>query len=556
MALRWTGGAELGEPTPEAREPGERSALGASVVRGGAWNVGGQGATVLASLVATPFVIRALGSELYGLLALINAVVGYMVFADLGMAPASSRFGAAARAAGDDAAEAAVVWTSLLLAAVPALAVAFLIAVLAPTIAVDVLRLSPRVIDEAVAALRIVSLGLLARALAGVVNTPQIARMKWNVYAAITYGGTTLQTVLVPVVLALGGGFVAAVSVGTVVSFVTLLAHTVVSARLQRGLWPPRLRRNVVRPLLGFGTGILASHMTLVLLQTVDRPVLARLTSLDEVGYYAVAASAAALLNVIPFAIGQPLFPAFTLLLAQDGEEEAGRLFSRSVRFMVIVIAPVVVVLVVTARPFLSVWAGEEFARRSAVPFYLLVGGFAFNAIAAVPGALLMARTRVRLLAVYHAVQLVPYLLLLVVLASRWGGEGAAAAWALRSAANALLYFRGAHRVLSTTRQPDASFFQAWSTPALILVVPLATVVTTSTAVLTLGTLSSASLLAYSGVVWRRVLASEERSLVITMARNGIEAVRRHLGGRHDLTSKSEQNEASECENDQGTRWM
>ena len=40
-------------------------------------------AVTLASLIATPFGIRALDVELYGVLALVNVVIGYAAFADL-----------------------------------------------------------------------------------------------------------------------------------------------------------------------------------------------------------------------------------------------------------------------------------------------------------------------------------------------------------------------------------------------------------------------------------------------------------------------------------------
>src|SRR5712691_4239192 len=91
------------------------------VVRGSFWILGGQGVTMLASLIATPFVIRWLGTEAYGVLALINVLVGYLAFADLGMGTASTRFGADAHARNDNEGETTVIWTSLLISVGPAL---------------------------------------------------------------------------------------------------------------------------------------------------------------------------------------------------------------------------------------------------------------------------------------------------------------------------------------------------------------------------------------------------------------------------------------------------
>src|SRR5882672_3597599 len=98
------------------------------VVRGSLWNLGGQGVTMLATLVATPFVIRLLGAPGYGVLALVHVLIGYLSFADMGMGTASTRFGSVAHARGDDQGEATAIWSALALAAVPATTVALLLA--------------------------------------------------------------------------------------------------------------------------------------------------------------------------------------------------------------------------------------------------------------------------------------------------------------------------------------------------------------------------------------------------------------------------------------------
>src|SRR3954451_18579499 len=98
--------------------------LTSRVVRGGFLNLIGQGVTMLATLIATPFVIRLLGPAAYGVLALIHVLIGYLSFADMGMGTASTRFGSMAHARNDNEGEAAAIWSSLLLAAVPAATVA------------------------------------------------------------------------------------------------------------------------------------------------------------------------------------------------------------------------------------------------------------------------------------------------------------------------------------------------------------------------------------------------------------------------------------------------
>src|SRR3954470_10693723 len=95
--------------------------LTAKVFRGSSYGTAGQFAVLASAFVATPFLVRMLGAERYGVLALVSLLVGDFLFTDLGMGAASTRFGAEALGQNDRRKEIAVVWTSLLVASVPAL---------------------------------------------------------------------------------------------------------------------------------------------------------------------------------------------------------------------------------------------------------------------------------------------------------------------------------------------------------------------------------------------------------------------------------------------------
>src|ERR1044072_1494629 len=98
--------------------------LTSRVVHGSFLSLMGQVATMLATLIATPFVIRLLPAASYGVLALVHVLIGYLSFADMGMSTASTRFGSLAHARGDDEGEAAAIWTALALALATAVVVA------------------------------------------------------------------------------------------------------------------------------------------------------------------------------------------------------------------------------------------------------------------------------------------------------------------------------------------------------------------------------------------------------------------------------------------------
>src|SRR2546430_550163 len=81
-------GLDLRDDAPDASPPSPPG-LTTRVVHSSFLNLGGQGVTMVATLVATPFVIRLLGPASYGVLALIHVLIGYLSVADLGMGTAS-----------------------------------------------------------------------------------------------------------------------------------------------------------------------------------------------------------------------------------------------------------------------------------------------------------------------------------------------------------------------------------------------------------------------------------------------------------------------------------
>src|SRR5207248_664614 len=129
----------------QSKEPTANAGMTARVLRGTSFGTAGQFTVLASSFLATPFVVRMLGAERYGVLGLVSLLVGYFLYADLGMGAASTRFGAEALGQQNRRKEVAVVWTSLLVASVPALLGAATLITSGRFAVVNLLKLSPAV---------------------------------------------------------------------------------------------------------------------------------------------------------------------------------------------------------------------------------------------------------------------------------------------------------------------------------------------------------------------------------------------------------------------------
>jgi len=480
------------------------------VVRASFWILGGQGMTMLASLIATPFVIRLLGTEAYGVLALINLLIGYLAFSDLGMGTASTRFGADAHARGDDEGENAVIWTSLLISLGPALLTALVLTLIARPLIAQVLHLPVDLHQEAVIALRLASIGFVARVVAGVMNTPQLVRLKMDLYTAINTGSNVVQICLAPVALMLGGGLVSITLIVTLVSVITALIHAAASKQLLSRLLRPQINLALVRPLARFGAGVIISYLVVMVLINAEKILIARFFSVITLAHYSVAYTLASMLSAMPIAAGQSLIPAFTRL--KSDAESLHQLYIRALRGMLLWIAPAAAVVCGGAEPFLTLWAGPEYGRESTLPLYVLVVGTLINAPSHVPYSLLMAWGKTGLIARYHLAQLLPYLLCMAVLTYWFGAVGAAFAWSLRIIIDSLLLFRAVQRNSAISILPLLTNWPGYVVALVSLIIMVLLIRSIALWPALQIAMIIISLAGYAAIIWGWVLKSEERA--------------------------------------------
>jgi hypothetical protein len=102
---------------------------------------------------------------------------------------------------------------------------------------------------------------------------------------------------------------------------------------------------------------------------------------------------------------------------------------------------PLTVAAVIVIEPFLSVWIDAGFAEVAAPVGEILLIGVWINGLAWVPVVMLQGQRRPAIVAKLHAMELVPYVMILWI-GMAWAGlQGAAWAWVLRVAVDALLMF-------------------------------------------------------------------------------------------------------------------
>ena len=408
----------------------------AKVFKGSLWTFVGQLLPLGVSLLTIPFVIRLLGSEAYGVLVLITLIPSYFSFADFGMNLGSTKFGSEAYARGAEKEEGEIVRTAAVIAFLTSLPIAIILFAFSVYI-VQWLKVPVSLQAEASLALKFAAVTFLLNFLSNIFNTPQLSRLRMDLNTFVTSGFRIFGMVATPIVLYLGGGIAGALFVLMIAGFFTLAGHLYVSGRLLGKLFQLSINRNVIKPLLKFGGPLVISGIAAILLVNLEKVVLARVTSVKALAYYSIAYTLASMATMFSSAMVQSLVPAFSQLLRPEKKGELDKLFARSLKINIVGLLPLLVFLFIVAKPFFTIWAGEDFGRESSIPFYVLLFGLFFNVIAYIPHSVLMSSGRTDVFAKLYWVELIPYILLIGVLTYKFGAVGAAAAWSLRVIADA-----------------------------------------------------------------------------------------------------------------------
>jgi len=509
-------------PAAPATIPNPTAGMTTKVVKGSLWTLAGQVAPLGVSLITTPFVIRMLGAESYGVLILIGLIPSYVGFADFGMSIASTKFASEAYAEGDPAREARIVRTAALIAlcsSVPLAVILFLFS----TQIIGLFNVPDQLHREASLALKISAITFVVSFLINIFNTPQLTRLRMDLNTLVNSGFRILGLIATPFAI-FYFGIVGAVAALLVASLLTLVGHLFFSNHLVHHLFESGIERGLVRQMLKFGGALVGASVAAVLLVNVEKGILAATVSSATLAHYSVAFTLASMMAIFSSSMAQSMMPAFSQLQSPDERLRLNALYSRGIRISLIWLIPLLVLLALFARPFFAIWAGNEFAEASTVPFYILLFGVGVNILAYLPYTAIMASGRTDLLAKLYWIELAVYIVVVWQLASRFGAIGAAAAWSARVMIDAFVQFVLASR-FGGVRCSHLGLLK-FAIAALVLAVPAAISIYLEQLNVTVVVAAIFCLFVYALLVFKTMLEVEELSWISHQINNRLERIR------------------------------
>ncbi len=360
--------------TPAVPEQTLSSAVG--VAGNSLWSMGAWCGTLVIAFIASPILIRLLGRDQYGLMALLNTLVTPMGLLDFGISDATVKYVAESLGKGDFVAAQRHARSTLMFNLTIGILGTLAILLLSKLLIVTLFRIPSETQDLAQGCLFWVALNWC---LTQARQTFMGLVMSLQRYRILTVGSLISQSATT--VAGLGALFLG----GTLLDLVRAQAITSALAGLgwmlvARRLFPnfrllPCFDSSSFRKTCRFGFWQTLSNVGALMAQQSQRWLLGFLLPIAAVGFYNVSFQLITAMYSLTYKVGQVLFPAVSHLQGLAREEQAARLTVQANWVLSTLAIAGLVPLFVFADDLLLLWVGPDFASNAAGLLRIMVVG-------------------------------------------------------------------------------------------------------------------------------------------------------------------------------------
>ena len=413
------------------------------LIRNTILNLAGNIIPLAVGLITIPYLVRGLGVDAFGILAIAWALLIYFSLLDFGMGRATNKFVAEFLGRNETNQLPALLWTSLIFLVSCGIFGALLLGFFTSFLVDKVLRIPPLLIEETRISFLILAgslpVVLASNGLRGALEGGQ----RFDLVNAVKIPADTTLFLLPVLALHFGSGLPGIVLLLVLArcgaAFAYLAMCLKVFPALRQGIL---LDFRILRLLSTYGGWIMVSNVVGPILIYMERFFIGAMISASAVGYYSAPFDAMLRVGIISSSISGVLFPAFSRAGALEANQaELSRLFARAVKWFILLMGPLTVLIILFAPQLLGIWLGMDFAEKSTPVLRILAIGVMINSLASIAYSLLQGLGRPDLTAKFHLIELPFYAVLVWFLIGRMGITGAALAWSLRVGVDAILLF-------------------------------------------------------------------------------------------------------------------
>lgn len=480
---------------------------GSLLARSVGYNLVGQGLPILVALFVIPILITNLGTNRFGILTLAWTIIGYFTMFDLGLGRALTKLVSERLGQGEYEELPALIWTASILMMFLGVIGAIFLGLLTPTLVYRIFHVPDNLQGEALQ-----TFYLLAASIPIVISTTGFrgvleAKQRFDL----------TNSVRIPMGIFMLVGPMVALPFTHKLSWITLVLVIVrvvawivfialcfrVLPSIKKGI---SIRPMLVKHLLKFGGWMTISNIISPMLVYLDRFLIGAFISVTAVAYYSTPWEMVTKLSIIPAALSQVLFPAFSASFDRDPQRNEF-LYRRGLRYTFMIMYPLTLFVITFSKEGLLLWLGSEFAEQSFRVLQLLAMGVLISGIGAIPFAFIQGVGRPDITAKIHLIEMLFYIPCVWFLIANYQITGAALAWMLRAGLDAVILMLVSNGLLvDRTKRPGKHKVQ------MVIIIVTLVAATFMIPIAIKIALFIATLIAFAAIGWREVISAEEHT--------------------------------------------
>ena len=414
---------------------------GNSIAKNTFYNLLGNIIPIIFALIFIPPLIKGLGTERFGILSIAWMIIGYFSFFDFGIGRGLTKIIAERIGSNQSDQISKIFWTALFLMVLVSVLAAIGVSFCIPSI-VNIFKISKNLRQETTSIFYILALSIpLVTTTAGLRGFLE-AYQKFAVinFMRVFLGIFNFLGPLLVLIItdSLFWVIVFLIFTRIIIWILYLLQCFKTSKEIKTEM---TVDFNSIRPVLKFSVWITVGNIIVPMIFYSDRFLIGALISAAALTYYVTPFEVVTKLMVVPVALSGVLFPVFSASFLNN-PDVIKKIFLRGVKFIFLIMYPVVFLVVAFSYEGIELWLGMEFATKSSLILKLLAIGVLMNSLSLIPTNFFEGIGKPKIPTLIILTELPFYIFAMWFAIDRNGINGAAMVYMISATFNAsILYF-------------------------------------------------------------------------------------------------------------------
>ncbi|VVB89300.1 Polysaccharide biosynthesis protein [uncultured archaeon] len=397
------------------------------IIRNTAYNYVGFLILVSIQFFSTPYIVRALGKDAYGVYALISVFIGYVGLLELGIGASIIKYVSEYYVENRYDKINHLVSTAFVLFLGLGFVGALIILVFREFFATSLFKVPSYLTDDTIFVFTVAGIAFFFTFIFGVFINVLVGLQRMDITNKISTLFGVLNIAGIVALLWSGYGLKEIVILSSANGIIGVLISAYISKRILRelSLIPRFFDRSYVKDIMQFSFYIFITKVTVLIYQNFGKLILGILLPIKYVTIYTIGAMLSGFIYRLSGLAVAPVMPASSELIAKKDTESIKELFLRGTKYVTIINIPAIVFLGIFAEEIIRFWMGEGF-EESVLIFRILLIGLLIETLQHVGGNMLPGVGKPKLSAYYAVGNAILMVLLTIIFVKEFGPIGAA----------------------------------------------------------------------------------------------------------------------------------